>query len=135
MSVLNPIKVQLDKVISQYGPFNDHYILDFCIGSDVALQVIHPMSIERPEFPADNFGLVVYVPFDLDDPNQVSEYEIFKSLNLYNEFFKYEWEGILCYAKDFGSDSLDAAGAIAVLLQLVYGLTDFRLLRSEIHST
>jgi len=90
------------------------------------IQIVHPVRFYHlnKDNGMLNFGFVIHLPFDTGDKYCREKHEIFKKLDIFGKFSKYDYDSIPCYYFNCGVNVDLIYDTTTSILKNLYGYTD-----------
>ncbi|RZS91863.1 hypothetical protein [Aquimarina brevivitae] len=119
----------LKLVADRFEKDNHAYLINLAKDNSVIIQIVHGALIQQTSTPKNEFNFSLNLTFD----NQIDELNSFRELKIASEFINYEWDGIPCFAVNFGNNLEKANRIVLEVLQKVYGFKPDDIFEFEIY--
>lgn len=121
----NTLKITADRFENK----NHAFLINIAKDNVVILQVVHGALIEQTATPENSFNFSINLTFD----NEMEKLAEFRKLEVANDFEYYEFDGIPCFAKNFGNDQEKTHMVLLEILNKVYGFENSDIFEFEIY--
>ncbi|MDY8135459.1 hypothetical protein [Aquimarina sp. 2201CG5-10] len=111
------LKNTLKSTADKFENKNHAFLINLAKGNIVIMQIVHGALIEQTATQTNSFNFSINLTFD----NEREALKRFKKLKISEKFKYYEYDGITCYAINFGNDQKVTSDVTLEILNKVYG--------------